>query len=150
MMKVFRKLFFLLLLFFSTMLSAQEFEADGFKYVVIGDKEVAVSDIYGEGYHGNIVIPSTITYEWETYTVTAIAEEAINDVEITGIEIPGTVTVIGESAFCDCPMLKSIVIPNSVTMVDVCAFQGCSALESITLGSGLTDIKEEAFSYCPA
>lgn len=150
-MKAFKNLFLLLLLLGSTMASAQSFEVDGLEYEVIGNtNNVAVSEIYGKEYTGNIVIPSTVTYEYKTYTVTAIADDAFEDTEITGVEIPETVTVIDEGAFCDCSKLASIVIPNSVTIVGECAFQGCSSLASITLGSGLTDIKEEAFSYCPA
>ena len=78
------------------------------------------------GYTGDIVIPSSITHEAKTYSVTSISEYA----------------------FRDCSGLTSVTIPNSVTSIGVAAFSGCSGLISVTIGSGVTSIGESAFSSC--
>ena len=49
----------------------------------------------------------------------------------TNIEIPNSVTSIGDCAFLECEALTSIEIPNSVTRIGDLAFFGCKALTSI-------------------
>ena len=65
-----------------------------------------------------------------------------------GIEIPESVTSIGEYAFYSCYKLTSIIIPDAVTTIGNRGFGDCSNLTSITLGSGLTTIEDNAFSGC--
>lgn len=55
------------------------------------------------------IIPETVEYKGITYTVTSI----------------------GEKAFKDCKVLKSVVIPNSVTSISTDAFLGCNNLPII-------------------
>lgn len=65
----------------------------------------------------------------------------------------GTVTCIGERAFCGCDKITSITVPDCITSIGSGAFGGCSALESITLpfvgGSASADTPSEAtlFGY---
>ncbi len=47
---------------------------------------------------------------------------------LTSIDIPDSVTSIGNSAFDGCKSLKSIVIPDGVTNIGKGAFYGCDAL----------------------
>ena len=65
--------------------------------------------------------------------------------EITSLEIPEDVTLIGESAFIDCIGLTSVTIPNSVTSIGYHAFSGCISMTSMTIGSGVTSIRGDAF-----
>ena len=51
--------------------------------------------------------------------------------DITDIEIPDSVTSIGNGAFLGCSGLKAIKIPNSVASIAEYAFAGCDALNSI-------------------
>ncbi|MBR5117909.1 MAG: leucine-rich repeat domain-containing protein, partial [Muribaculaceae bacterium] len=44
---------------------------------------------------------------------------------ISEIEIPASVTYIGEAAFANCKNLTSITIPNNVTDIGMNAFGGC-------------------------
>ena len=58
----------------------------------------------------NIVIPSTITYGNETYTVTAIAPYAFHKAsEIQTVKLPETIKRIGVNAFSWCTSLKEII-----------------------------------------
>lgn len=72
----------------------------------------------------------------------------INDVEITDLVIPNSVTTIGGFAFYCCSGLTSVTIPNSVTSIGDYAFSGCTSLTSLTLPSSVTSIGDNAFSWC--
>ena len=114
-------------------------------YVVIGDKEVAVSDIYGEEYHGNIVIPSTI----EGYPVTSIELDAFyNCTYITSVVVPDSVKHIGDMAFGECESLENITLGNGLTSIGIAAFSSCTSLRSITIPAKVTSIGYAAFYDC--
>ena len=68
----------------------------------------------------------------------------------TSIEIPNSVTEIGNSAFKGCKALTSITIPNSVTTIGDWAFYRCRALTSIEIPDSVTKIGEFAFERCEA
>ena len=68
---------------------------------------------YSNEYSGSIVIPSSVTYDGTTYSVTSI----------------------GNSAFLGCSSLTSVTIPNSVTSIGKNAFYNCSSLTSVTINS---------------
>ena len=68
--------------------------------------------------------------------------------KLTSIEIPNSVTEIGECAFCGCSALTSITIGNSVTEIGVSAFASCSSLSSITIGNSVTEIGNNVFDGC--
>jgi hypothetical protein len=73
---------------------------------------------YGENnsYIGDIVIPSTVTDNNKTYTVTGLGGFAFTQCyELTSVVIPNTVLSIKNSVFFQCRKLTSITIPNSVT-----------------------------------
>ena len=66
---------------------------------------------------------------------------------ITRVELPDNLTDIGQMAFTDCVMLKSIDLPD-VTVIREYAFYGCSSLPEITLPASLQEIKSNAFQLC--
>ena len=134
---------------------------------------------YWEGYTqptGNITLPSSVTNNSVTYTVTKIGFSAFsgcsgltgslvipntvttidnyafyNCTGFTGtLTIPNSVTKIGNCAFRRCSGFSgSLVIPNSVTLIDAGAFISCSGFTgTLTLGNSVTSIKEEAFDGC--
>ena len=70
------------------------------------------------------------------------------DIEITNLIIPNSVTSIENRAFQYCKGLTSVTIPNSVTSIGNYAFASCEGLTSVTIGSGVTSIGSEAFSGC--
>ena len=54
-------------------------------------------------YRGDVVIPSSVSYEGVDYSVTAIGSKAFSDNnELSSITIPNSVTTIGEEAFSLC------------------------------------------------
>ena len=64
------------------------------------------------------------------------------------INIPSTVTEIGDSAFLGCDKLRNIVFNDGLNKIGVYAFRYCSSLQSITLPSTLTQIDSYAFGEC--
>lgn len=67
---------------------------------------------------------------------------------LESIEIPNSVTGIGEWAFSGCSSLRSIEIPDSVTRIGMSAFSGCSSLSRIEIGNSVTRIESSTFSCC--
>ena len=66
---------------------------------------------------------------------------------LTHVEIPDTVTRIGEWAFYSCDNLRFIDIPDSVTEIGSSVFQ-CSGLRYVKLPAHLTRISQSTFLKC--
>ena len=113
--------------------SAHEFEVDGIYYYITDREKLTVavtyrgssSNSYSNEYSGDVVIPQTVTYNNQTYSVTSIGDEGFFYCSrLTSVTIPNSVTSIGESAFYNCRSLTSVTIPNSVTSIGDDAFDG--------------------------
>ena len=130
--------------------SAYDFMVDGLAYNVVSlpDLTCEVTQADTE-YSGDIVIPSTVTYQGRTLTVILIGDWAFSDCSaLTSIQIPNSVTKIDEGAFCACSSLTSVEIPNSVTTIGYEAFEDCSSLVSVEIPNSVTRIDQAAFYGC--
>ncbi len=66
----------------------------------------------------SVVIPSTVTYAGQVYTVTSIAKYAFsNCTGLYGITIPSSIKTIGDRAFYDCSWLHVINLPSTALMM---------------------------------
>ena len=107
-----------------------EFEVDGIYYKIEGDVACISCQRYESGmhlsdYHGDVVIPSTVTYQGTTYPVTIIDYYAFNYCQgLTSITIPASITTIRNSAFYDCTGLTSVIIK------DIAAWCRCDIMGS--------------------
>lgn len=82
-------------------------------------------------------------------SVTTIGDRAFSGCSsLTNLIIPDNVNSIGVSCFSNCMNLKSITIPHSITTISKRAFEKCSKLTSITISDGATHIEDFAFSDC--
>ena len=84
--------------------SAHDFEVDGIYYNITSSSDLTVAvtyrgnsyNHYSNEYRGAVTIPSTVTYNSKTYSVTSIREEAFYGCSsLTAITLPASVTSIG-------------------------------------------------------
>ncbi len=145
-----------------------QINADGASVTLVGPVDIA--EVSGE-----LIIPTTVSYNGSDYPVTRIGKNAfITSGGLTGsLTIPNTVTSIGENAFLACSGLTelhlgssldtigpaafygckgftgSLTIPNSVRVIETAAFYGCKGFTgSLTIGNGLKRIENAAFYKC--
>ena len=71
-----------------------------------------------------------------------------NDKTVKSVEIPDSVTKIGNSAFSNCELLEEIKIPESVTEIGNYVFSNCESLKKIIISNGVTKIGIGVFVYC--
>lgn len=131
MKQLFKPLSILLLVIISALwTSASAVEIDGIYYYLEGDEATVTNKAqdhvglynndYINAYSGSITIPSTVTYEGNTYTVRNIQA----------------------FAFTDCPDLKAIIIPSTVTNIVMTNdnstfsyFNNCTSLKTFIVSS---------------
>ena len=145
-----------------------DFYVDGFYYEILSNSTVAVSKkakdefwydewinfedpwfIVGFAYpcySGDVVIPETVDYNGETYTVTEINDETFLDCELTSLRIPNTVTSIGKWAF-GFSTLKTLIIPESVTEVGGAMIAHCYDIKSVVCKAIIPPSCDYPFPY---
>ena len=82
------------------------------------------------------------------YNTKVIGSRAFYSFNLASIDIPNSVTTIGDNAFQYCSSLTSITIPDNVTSIGDYAFSGCSSLTSVILGYYLNSLGSQAFYSC--
>ena len=110
---------------------AYDCQVDGIYYNLNDDSFSATvtykDHVYNsDAYSGDVVIPSTISYNGKTYQV----------------------NVINVDAFANCRDLTSIVIGDNVWLIRSSAFYECTGLTSVTFGSATAYIEPTAFYHC--
>ncbi len=116
-----------------------------FEYEVIEDEGEVHITKYLDRQATNVVIPSEIAGK----PVTWIDDYALEDcANLTSIDIPNSVRIIGDSAFKGCKSLMSIEIPNSVRTISYFAFRDCDGLTDITIPQSVMFILHHAFHGC--
>ena len=163
-----KKIFTLfLVLVATTALWAHNFSVGGIYYNILTDKtnEVEVTfrgsdyNSYSNEYSGSVTIPSTVTYNGTTYSVTSIGESAFDGCTgLTSITIPNSVTSIGDYAFYDCSGLTSIIVEEGNSIYD--SRENCNAIietnsntlvagcKNTTIPNSVTSIGDGAFGGC--
>ena len=128
---------------------------NSFLYEKIDETTISILGYKGDWENEIFVIPDTI----DGYTVTEIEERAFDsyfvDKGITQIQLPASLTKIGDYAFCNCTELVNVLYGTSSQLVGIgaSAFYGCSSLTQfgstsnrITIPTGVTAIGSGAFA----
>ena len=127
--------------------TAYDFQVDGIYYAFNGGGLTVVSG--DTDYSGDVVIPSTVSYDGKVYSVTSIGGKVFSSCSgLTSVEIPNSVTTIGESAFEGCSNLTSVVIGESVRYIGSSAFSACYNLNLVVIPNSVMSIGNYAFSSC--
>lgn len=126
---------------------------DGLCYNLDSEKNTATVThlLDSDGYNypdlkGAVTVPSTVTIDDVSYTVTAIGTSAFADCEgIESVTLPVTVTSVGNYAFNGCLNLRSVTLPGTLTEIGISAFSGTSITE-VELSGDITAIKSGTFA----
>ena len=126
--------------------TATGFQSGEFDFVItndnVGERTVEVigaHDVY------MVIIPSTVENDGNTYTVTSIAANAFTERYISWVEIPNTVTSIGNRAFYNCAPLVTVIMGSATppalgTEVFDGHYQGQSSSDMFHIRVPLTSI----------
>ena len=121
--KVFKSLFAAASLLCSIPVSAYDFEVDGVYYDIVsmnGFTCKVVKESSKSLYKGNIVIPSTISFNNKTLTVIEIADKVFKECsDLTGITIPSTISLVGDEMFNGCTKLEYVKIEDGETVLEI-------------------------------
>lgn len=106
------------------------------------NNEVTVIDYDNAG--GTVVnIPATVNSGCTDFTVLNIGDSAFDNMNLTSVTIPNSVTSIGGQAFRN-NLLTNVIIPNSVTYIGEFAFNQ-NELVSVTISENVTIINLNTF-----
>lgn len=111
------------------------FDALNDEFVVVGSQVL----IKYNGSRHRVEIP---------YGTISISGAFEGNVSVESVQIPESVTAIGQYAFKDCVNLSSINIPNGVKSISAGAFQNCRRITALTLPESVTTIGADAFNGC--
>ena len=93
-----------------------------------------------EKFTGGVKIPEQVMY---------IASRTFDGcVELTSVDLSGSVVGIGEDAFWGCEKLNRVLGTDGLESIGGGAFKGCSSLTEIELPDGLESIGDWAFDGC--
>lgn len=151
-----------LLLVVSTLSWAYDFKVNGIYYnTKWGGNNVSVTCNGNNSYSGTVVIPSSVVYNKQNYTVTSIGERAFYGCSgLTSVTIPESVTSIGSNAFTNCFKLVKAEFASIEHIVSI-DFESSGSnplfyahnlyidgkpIKDIVIPEDLTDIKKYAFN----
>ena len=144
-----KKFILTLLAFVLSLTSWAQTKINGIYYELDASSKTASVTSGDDKYSGEVTIPSTVSYEDVTYSVTSIGNYAFSSCSgLISVTIPNSVTSIGNYAFFCCSGLISVTIPNSVTSIGHDAFWRCSGLMSVIIPNSLKIIEYDAFEEC--
>ncbi len=99
----------------------------------------------------------SVPFVWEEYQYTVTHDGAIvsiylgrSDIAVIPDKLGGVaVTTISDEVFCRSNVIR-VEMPDTVTTIGEAAFAGCQRLERVTLSASLNSVHTRAFADCPA
>lgn len=156
------------------LLTRKKFKDENGLLFVLNEKDLTAGLFNNSKINGDVLIPKTITYESQKYSITDIFERAFqfskniksiqfseqSEIRTIGknaffastlskIKIPKNVKCIEERAFSFCKQLKSIEFFENSELNSIGSHSfSSSSVECISLPSNLIEVGERAFSEC--
>ena len=159
----------LLLPVFAMAEDVYDFEVDGIYYKIVEEeacvtyksyRNISHTEYFESDYTGDVVIPSSVTYDGKTYPVTQIGDHAFyRNPSVTGITIPSSVTYISWNAFYECTGLNRVTISDLAAWcnMDIRSnpiyyahhlYLNDTEVTDLTIPDGITAIKGFTFAGC--
>ena len=121
--------------------------SEDFTFKVTSSDNFTVDVTGYTGSNAHIIIPNKVTIDSDEYTIVSIGDEAFKDCSILkSVTIPSTITSIGDNAFQNCISLESVSLPNTIEVIGACTFAECTSLKSIEIPNSVTFIGNSAFA----
>lgn len=119
-------------------------EIDGIYYKLDATNQTAEVTKHPSKYSGEITVPSTVTNEGITYTVTVIGYDAFyNCKDLTKLTLPNTIVELAAWAVSSCQNLTELKIPESVTTMRRYSVYNV-AITELTIPAKVSTIESQA------
>lgn len=110
-----------------------------------------IRDPYGKEYSGDFTVDEAIAKYGVSYTPVKVEAKAFYDCTgLKSISLPGTVRLIGHSAFCNTGLTSVDLSKNEDLELEIGAFDSCEELREVKMSSyyGIMIFPKYAFSNC--
>lgn len=136
---------------FPLSINAFEVEINGLRYDLGSTYGPQGAEVIRENedvvYQGDIVVPASVTYDGQTYTVENITEDAFsNNEKITSIDVQADIKEIGR-ILNNCTNLKRVVFADGPERF-YATFEGCTSLTDVTLPATTKYLDNDTFNNC--
>ena len=81
----------------------------------------------------NVHIPDFIAYNGFEYRVTSIADFALQNCELSTLDLPTDISYIGSYAFQGCQNLVEVFMDKDVALIGSNPFKGCTSLQKVRI-----------------
>lgn len=81
----------------------------------------------------NVHFPDFIAYNGFEYRVTSIADFALQNCEMSTLDLPTDISYIGSYAFKDCKNLVEVYMDKAIKNIDSNPFKGCTSLQKVRI-----------------
>ena len=141
---------------------------NGYAYNILNNSSIAICGWEGES--TDLVIPESIVGR----NVVSVASRALKDnteltsvdfsnanyistiemeafygcTGLTEVDLPRTVTAMGDSVFQNCTSLQTVNIHATMTSIPEMCFYNCTSLTEVTIPPSVTEIRKFAFGNC--
>lgn len=119
-----------------------------YTFGVTSQSEVTILSVNSRDLYPNAIeMPSKITNNGVTYTVTGLGEQCMQYSQVKEMILPSNLKRIGKNAFLGC-QFEHFNIPSTVTKIDAYAFRMCKQLREITIPASVRQIGYSPFRGC--
>lgn len=122
----------------------EDISTKGLEYVEGAEENTLIVVGLGTSTNKDVIIPAF----YEGKKIVSIGNECFKSKSILSVDIPDSITIIGEYSFSGCVNLVKINIPEGVVSIGNSAFSDCRKLTNVTIPESVMNIGSGVFSGC--